>query len=34
VVDLSEIERPLELVWLLDSEGELFARYRVPRGEE
>jgi len=31
VVDLPELERPLELVWLLDSDGELFARYRVPR---
>jgi riboflavin-specific deaminase-like protein len=28
---LSELERPLELVWLLDSGGELFARYRVSR---
>lgn len=34
VVDLSELERPLELVWLLDSDGELFARYRVPRADE
>ena len=32
VVDLPELERPLELVWLLDQDGELFARYRVPRG--
>jgi riboflavin-specific deaminase-like protein len=30
-VGLSELERPLELVWLLDSGGELFARYRVSR---
>jgi riboflavin-specific deaminase-like protein len=29
-VGLSELERPLELVWLLDHGGELFARYRVP----
>jgi riboflavin-specific deaminase-like protein len=34
VADLPELERPLELVWLLDSDGELFARYRVPRGDE
>jgi riboflavin-specific deaminase-like protein len=32
-VDLPELERPLELVWLLDEGGELFARYRVPRAE-
>jgi len=32
VVDLTELERPLELVWLLEEDGELFARYRVPRG--
>ena len=31
VVDLTELERPVELVWLLDQDGELFARYRVPR---
>ena len=31
VVDLSELERSLELVWLLEEEGELFVRYRVPR---
>jgi riboflavin-specific deaminase-like protein len=30
-VGLSELERPLEVVWLLDEDGELFARYRVPR---
>jgi riboflavin-specific deaminase-like protein len=30
-VDLAELERQLELVWLLDEDGELFARYRVPR---
>jgi riboflavin-specific deaminase-like protein len=29
-VGLSERERPLELVWLLDEGGELFGRYRVP----
>jgi len=35
-VGLSELERPLELAWLLADDGELFARYRVPRtsGEE
>jgi riboflavin-specific deaminase-like protein len=34
VVGLSELERPLELAWLLadDTSGELFGRYRVPRG--
>ncbi len=30
-VGLSELERQLELAWLLDEDGELFARYRVPR---
>jgi riboflavin-specific deaminase-like protein len=30
-VGLPELERPLEVVWLLDEDGELFARYRVPR---
>jgi riboflavin-specific deaminase-like protein len=30
-VGLSELERPLEVVWLLDQDGELYARYRVPR---
>ena len=30
-VGLPELERPLELVWLLDENGELFARYQVPR---
>jgi riboflavin-specific deaminase-like protein len=34
VVDLPELERPLELVWLLDDDGELFARYRVPREDD
>jgi riboflavin biosynthesis pyrimidine reductase len=33
-VDLPELERPLELVWLLSEDGELFARYRVPREDE
>lgn len=31
-VGLSELERPLEVAWLLEDDGELFARYRVPRG--
>jgi riboflavin biosynthesis pyrimidine reductase len=30
-VGLSELERPLDLAWLLADDGELFARYRVPR---
>jgi len=30
-VGLPELERPLEVVWLLNNDGELFARYRVPR---
>jgi adenylate cyclase len=29
VEGLAERERPLELAWLLEDEGELFARYRV-----
>jgi riboflavin-specific deaminase-like protein len=29
-VGLPELERPLEVLWLLDEDGELFARYRVP----
>jgi riboflavin-specific deaminase-like protein len=33
-VDLPELERPLELLWLLSEDGELFARYRVPREDE
>jgi hypothetical protein len=33
-VGLPELERPLEVLWLLDSDGELFARYRVPRGSD
>jgi riboflavin biosynthesis pyrimidine reductase len=28
---LAELERPLELAWLLEEDGELFARYRVIR---
>ncbi len=28
---LAERERPLELAWLLEEKGELFARYRVRR---
>jgi riboflavin-specific deaminase-like protein len=31
---LTEVERPLELVWLLEEDGELFARYRVARPDE
>jgi riboflavin-specific deaminase-like protein len=30
-VGLSELERPLELRWLLEERGELFARYRIVR---
>jgi riboflavin-specific deaminase-like protein len=30
-VGLPELERPLELAWLLEEEGELFGRYRVIR---
>jgi riboflavin-specific deaminase-like protein len=30
-VGLPELERPLDVVWLLEQDGELFARYRVPR---
>lgn len=33
-VGLPELERPLELVWLLDEDGELYARYRIQRGGE
>jgi riboflavin-specific deaminase-like protein len=32
-VGLSELERPVEVVWLLEDDGELFARYRIPRTE-
>src|SRR3954453_1847568 len=32
-VGLPELERPLEVTWLLDDDGEVYARYRVPRGE-
>jgi riboflavin biosynthesis pyrimidine reductase len=31
VTGLAELERPLELAWLLEEDGELFARYRVMR---
>jgi riboflavin-specific deaminase-like protein len=31
VTGLAEAERPLELAWLLEHEGELFARYRTRR---
>jgi riboflavin-specific deaminase-like protein len=31
-VGLPELERPLEVAWLLEQDGELYARYRVPRG--
>lgn len=34
VLGLPEHEIPLELVWLLDNDGELFARYRVTREED
>ena len=30
-VDLPELERPLEVAWLLEEDGELYGRYRVPR---
>ncbi len=30
-VGLPELERPLELVWLLEEDGELFGRYRTVR---
>ncbi|HKH13470.1 MAG TPA: dihydrofolate reductase family protein [Solirubrobacterales bacterium] len=30
-VGLAELERPLEVAWLLHEDGELFARYRVIR---
>ena len=29
VTGLQELERPLELAWLLEEDGELFARYRT-----
>jgi riboflavin-specific deaminase-like protein len=29
VTGLSQLERPLELAWLLEQDGELFARYRT-----
>lgn len=31
VAGLAERERPLELAWLLEEDGELFGRYRVVR---
>jgi riboflavin biosynthesis pyrimidine reductase len=31
VTGLPELERPLELAWLLEEDGELFARYRMIR---
>ena len=31
VTGLAELERPLELAWLLEEDGELFARYRMIR---
>ncbi|MEK6326837.1 MAG: dihydrofolate reductase family protein [Actinomycetota bacterium] len=34
VTGLPEIERPLELAWLLEQDGELFARYRTSRPSE
>jgi riboflavin-specific deaminase-like protein len=30
-VGLPELERPLEVAWLLEQDGEVYARYRVPR---
>jgi riboflavin-specific deaminase-like protein len=33
-VGMPELERQIELVWLLDEDGELFARYRIPHEEE
>jgi riboflavin-specific deaminase-like protein len=33
VTGLPELERPLELAWLLEQDGELFARYRTVRPE-
>ena len=34
VTGLPELERPVELVWLLEQDGELFARYRTIRAPE
>jgi hypothetical protein len=31
VTGLPELERPLELAWLLEHDGELFGRYRTVR---
>jgi riboflavin-specific deaminase-like protein len=33
-VGLPELERPLEVTWLLEEDGELYARYRVPRDSD
>jgi riboflavin-specific deaminase-like protein len=30
-VGMPELARPLEIAWILEEDGELFARYRVPR---
>jgi riboflavin-specific deaminase-like protein len=30
-VGLPELERPLEVAWLLEQDGEVYGRYRVPR---
>jgi riboflavin-specific deaminase-like protein len=34
VTGLPELERPVELAWLLEQDGELFARYRTVRPAE
>jgi riboflavin-specific deaminase-like protein len=34
VTGLPELERPLELAWLLEQDGELFARYRTTSPRE
>jgi riboflavin biosynthesis pyrimidine reductase len=34
VTGLPELERPVELAWLLEHDGELFARYRTIRPSE
>jgi riboflavin-specific deaminase-like protein len=34
VTGLPELERPLELAWLLEHDGELFARYRTVSSPE
>ena len=33
-VGLPELERALELAWLLEQDGELFARYRVSADDQ